>query len=86
MVELETKITESGVLYIPKEIRQCFGRSMKIIPNATAALFFPSDIRYEDVLASLDIIRRDIEHRLKMQRRIKGQQPALESQFPEGGS
>lgn len=75
MVELETKITESGVLYIPKEIRQCFGRSMKIIPNATAALFFPSDTRYEDVLASLDIIRRDIEHRLKMQQRIKGQQP-----------
>lgn len=70
MVELETKITQSGVLYVPKEIRQCFGRSMKIIPNATAALFFPSDTRYEDVLASLDIIRQDIEHRLKMQRRI----------------
>ena len=69
MVEIETKITESGVLYIPKEIRQCFGRSMKIIPNATAALFFPSNTNYTDVLASLDIIRRDIEHRMKMQQR-----------------
>jgi hypothetical protein len=67
MVEIETKITESGVLYIPKEIRQCFGRSMRIIPNATAALFFPSTSKYEDVLASLEIIRQDIEHRLRMQ-------------------
>ena len=48
MVELETKITESGVLYVPKEIRQCFGRKMKIIPNATAAVFFPADANYED--------------------------------------
>jgi len=67
MVEIETKITESGVLYIPKGIRQCFGRSMRIIPNATAALFFPTNTPYEDVLASLNIIRLDIEHRLKMQ-------------------
>lgn len=74
MVEIQTKITESGVLYIPKEIRQCFGRTMKIIPNATAALFFPSNIGYSDVLASLDIIRRDIEHRLKMQQRDSGSQ------------
>ena len=69
MVELETKLTASGVLYIPKEIRQCFGRTMKIVPNATAALFFPSHATYTDVLASLNIIRQDIEHRLRMQQR-----------------
>jgi hypothetical protein len=69
MVELETKITHSGVLYVSKEIRQCFGRSMKIISNATAALFFPSNTRYEKVLTSLDIIRQNIKHRLEMQRR-----------------
>lgn len=72
MVEIKTKITNSGVLYIPKEIRECFSRSIRIIPNATAALFFPSDADYEDVLASLDIIRQDIQHRLRMQQRRQG--------------
>jgi len=69
MVELETKITESGVLYVPKEIRQCFGRKMKIIPNATAAVFFPADASLEDVKASLKIIMADIEHRIRLKRR-----------------
>lgn len=52
MVELQSKITESGVLYIPKEIRECFGRNMKIIPNASAVIFFSADTSYENVLAS----------------------------------
>ena len=69
MVELETKITESGVLYVPKEIRQCFGRKMKIIPNATAAVFFPADANLEDVKDSLQIILADIEHRIRLKRR-----------------
>ena len=69
MVELETKITESGVLYIPKEIRECFGRKMKIIPNATAAVFFPADVSLEDVKASLEIITADIEHRIRLLKR-----------------
>ncbi len=69
MVELETKITESGVLYVPKEIRQCFGRKMKIIPNATAALFFPADANYEDVKASLEIIMADLEHRIRLKKK-----------------
>ena len=69
MVELTTKLTESGVLYIPKTIREAFSRNMKIIPNAVAALFFPADAEYEDVLSSLEIITADIKHRLKMNER-----------------
>jgi hypothetical protein len=65
MVELKTKITESGVLYIPKEIRECFGRNMKIIPNASAVVFFPADTSYEVVKSSLMIILADIEHRIQ---------------------
>jgi len=77
MVELETKITASGVLYIPKTIREAFGRKMKIIPSVSAALFFPADARYEDVLHSLRIIMAEIEHRARMnqRRQVKGDQP-----------
>jgi len=72
MVELETKITESGVLYIPKEIRKCFGRKMKIIPSATAAVFFSAETNYEDVRDSLKIILADIEHRIHLRKRKMG--------------
>ena len=67
MVELRTKITESGVLYVPKELREAFSRNMKIITNCTAAIFFPADSNYEDVLKSLEIITLDVRHRQKIQ-------------------
>lgn len=70
MVELKTKITESGVLYIPKEIREAFGRHMKIIPSTRAALFFPADASIEDVLYSLEIIRLSLEHRQRIQEKV----------------
>jgi bifunctional DNA-binding transcriptional regulator/antitoxin component of YhaV-PrlF toxin-antitoxin module len=68
MVELKTRITTTGVLYIPKELREAFSRDMKIISNATAAIFFPADTSYENVLKSMDIIKRDIQHRVEMQK------------------
>lgn len=67
MVELKTKITETGVLYIPKTVREAFTRNLKIIPNATAALFFPANATYGDVLKSLEIIAADLRHRIEMQ-------------------
>lgn len=71
MVELKTKITESGVLYIPKTVREAFSRNLKIIPNATAALFFPANARYRDVLKSLEIIAADLRHRIEMQEAVR---------------
>ena len=69
MVELRTKMTESGVLYIPKEIRDAFGRHMKIITDAIAVVMFPEDTEYEDVLISLGIMKADIEHRISLRDR-----------------
>jgi len=73
VVELKTKITTTGVLYIPKEIREAFSRELKIIANATAALFFPANANYEDVLKSLEIIKAELNLRLEMQRRKPGE-------------
>jgi hypothetical protein len=68
MVELKTKITTTGVLYIPKELREAFSRDMKIISNCTAAVFFPADVSYENVLKSLEIIEADVKHRISLAR------------------
>ncbi len=63
MVELRARVNPGGLLYVPKEIRECFGTEVKILTDATAALFFPEHTDYEDVLTSLDILRQDLQHR-----------------------
>lgn len=68
MVELQTKFHKSGHIYIPKELREAFGREMKIIANAVAALFFPAEMSYENVLRSLEVIKLDLEHRQSLQK------------------
>jgi len=69
MVELRTKMTGSGTIYIPKEVRDSFGAALRIIPDARAAVVFPEDAHYEDVLDSLDIIASDIRHRIRLAQR-----------------
>ncbi len=69
MVELKTNVTKSGTLYLPIEIRGPFGRTIRIIPDAIAAVLFPDRARYEDVLASLEIIASEIKHRIDLQKR-----------------
>ena len=71
MVELKATLSPGGVFYIPKEIREAFGRHMKFIPNASAVVMFSEETDYEDVLVSLKIIAMDVEHRLNKQRKQK---------------
>jgi bifunctional DNA-binding transcriptional regulator/antitoxin component of YhaV-PrlF toxin-antitoxin module len=72
MVELKTKMTGSGMVYIPKEVRESFGAALRIIPDARAAVVFPEGTHYQDVLDSLDIIASDIRHRLRLAQRKTG--------------
>ena len=80
MVLLKTKITRTGVLYIPKEVREAFPRELKIIPNARAALFFPADALLQDVLTSLQIIEAELKHRIQMQQRLVETSKSLSSE------
>lgn len=79
MVELRTKITKSGILHVPEELKEVlFGRDMKIIASTTAALLLPTGISYEDALRSLEIIRADIQFRIlpKEKQEAKAKQEA----------
>lgn len=67
MVELKTKMTKSGVLYIPKEIREAFGRELVILPNSCAVLMFRRGLKYKHALSSLKIIAADLKHRIVME-------------------
>jgi hypothetical protein len=71
MVELKVKLAGVGVFYLPKEIREAFGRRLRIIPNYKAAVIFPEGVSYEDVLSSLEVLAADIRHRARIERERK---------------
>ena len=77
MVELKAKVTKGGLLYIPKEIRDAFGRKMRVVANACAAVVFPDFATYEDVLASLKVISADLEHRAKLAQKTVKKEEAV---------
>jgi len=63
MVEFEIK-EHNGKIYLPKELRQILESSEgKAIANFKGAFLFDKKTSYEDVLESLEIIKKDIEHR-----------------------
>lgn len=67
VVEFDLKINpEQGTAYIPKEIREALGREIKAVPNRTAVLLFPKNIRIQDVLKSVDAIKADLEHAVEL--------------------
>ncbi|NVM56639.1 MAG: hypothetical protein HWN51_00755 [Desulfobacterales bacterium] len=66
MVEFKTKMTESGILYVPKGVREAFGRELVWIPNSCAVVMFRRGVEYRHVLSSLEIIAADIKHRIAM--------------------
>lgn len=68
MVMLKTKMTKTGIVYIPKEVREAFSRELKILPDARTALFFPAEAAYEDVLKSLEVIEFDLKHRMEIEK------------------
>jgi hypothetical protein len=68
LVEFRTRITESGILQVPRELMEVFGQDMKMITGTTAAILFPAGISYEDVMRSLEIIRADLQFRLSRER------------------
>lgn len=68
MVELKTKMTKSGVLYVPKEIREAFGRELVWIPDSCAVVMFRRGEEYRHVLSSLEIIAADLKHRIEIKK------------------
>jgi hypothetical protein len=64
-MELKATITDAGVIYLPNEVRESFGKHVKLIPNALAAVLFPADADLELVRDSVRIILDDIELRIR---------------------
>lgn len=52
MIELMKKMTGSGMIYIPKEVRDSFGAALRIMSDARAAVVFPEGAHLNSVGSS----------------------------------
>lgn len=69
MVEFDINIHEKeGIAYFAKKIRETLGHKLKLRPGLKAGVLYPRGTPLEVVLESLDIIRRDFEHQIKLEK------------------
>lgn len=68
-MELQSKITDAGVIYLPNEIRQSFGRQVKLLPNSCAAILYGAETPLEDVVDSVNVLLKDLDLRIRRQKR-----------------
>jgi len=70
MVEFRIKIhPEQRLAYIPKEIAETLGSKVTAIGNCVAVVFYPENVSLEDVVRSLEIIQKDLEHAIKLKQK-----------------
>jgi bifunctional DNA-binding transcriptional regulator/antitoxin component of YhaV-PrlF toxin-antitoxin module len=70
MVKFHTKSNPQGQYYLPKEVRQELGEELDLICDAKAAVVYNSKTPLEQVLRSLDVLRSDLENRVRNQREV----------------
>jgi len=63
--EFELKTGSQGHIYLPKRIRQIFGKKLRLLPDANAAAIYPVDADLRAVIASLQLIIQDLTLRLE---------------------
>lgn len=62
MLKFRQKLDSCSKIYIPKVLREAgFDREIVIALNTWAAVIYPSDVPLDKVLASLSIVRQDLQ-------------------------
>jgi len=69
MVVFRVKANPAGQYYFPKEVRQELGEELELICNAKAAVVYNADTPLEAVLKSIEVIQKDLKHRVELQKR-----------------
>jgi len=67
MVVMKSKISKSGMIYLPKEIRDALGPYVHIIPGVKAAIIYPANEDLSRVKRSVEIILQSLELRIEDQ-------------------
>jgi bifunctional DNA-binding transcriptional regulator/antitoxin component of YhaV-PrlF toxin-antitoxin module len=73
MVKFKVKANPSGQYYFPKEVRAELGEELELICDAKAAVVYSKDTPLEAILESLEIIQKDLKHRLDLEKQQEAQ-------------
>jgi phosphopantetheine adenylyltransferase len=68
MVKFQVKSNPVGQYYFPKEVRAELGDKLTLVCNAKAAVVFAEDTSLTTVIESIEIIVRDLRHRVDIQK------------------
>lgn len=71
MVKFDISLNEKGYGSIPKELRDSWGKKLRIIPNDSAGVIFGKSTPLEDVEKSVEILLEDVRHRREKEERRK---------------
>jgi len=63
-LDFDLKTGPQGHVYLPKRIRQSFGKRLKAVPNTKALVIFSENTPPEAVIASLRVIISDLKLRM----------------------
>jgi len=66
-MRIELKANIQGQIYMPKILRDNWGNEYFIIPDAEGGMLFRRDVKAKEALRSLDIIKKELEHRVEIE-------------------
>jgi bifunctional DNA-binding transcriptional regulator/antitoxin component of YhaV-PrlF toxin-antitoxin module len=66
-MKIELKANQQGQIYLPKLLRDEWGNEYFLIPDAEGGVLFRRDVKAKNALRSLDVIRKELEHRAEIE-------------------
>jgi len=72
LVKFKLKSNPHGQVYLPKEVREELGQFYEGIGNARAFVIYPEGTPINVVLNALDVIVKDLRHRLELEKLDRG--------------
>jgi hypothetical protein len=66
-MKIELKANHQGQIYMPKLLRDEWGNEYFLIPDAEGGVIFRRDVKAKDALRSLDVIKKELEHRAEIE-------------------
>ena len=68
-MKIALKANKQGQIYLPKLLRDEWGNEYILIPNANGGYIYPKTVKAEDALKSLEVVKKDLEHRAELEKR-----------------
>ena len=66
-MEIDLKVHKGNLMYVPEGMMKVIGSECKGIVNCITVTIAPHTATYKDILESIEVTKKDIELRMRMQ-------------------